>query len=260
MPPSARIVGSVAERVGEGLGLRVGIDEDERAERVDRHGHETERLAVEAGLAVGARRAPERPVERVRPGVVRALDRLAPVVGVAEHVAPVAADVDEAAQLAVAAAGEEDREHAGPRRGQLPGLRDLVEARGVLPRAAEQPLLLEAEDRGVRVPVVRERPRQAGGRHRANLDDRFRRAATRCRGRDAMIDCGSLRNRSERDRASRRLDPRARPRPYRARRSEVSATIVSRRVARVAGRAVAASRTSLSIGAAWRHQPPVHSL
>ena len=169
MPPSARIVGSVAERVGERLGLRVGIDEDERAERVDRHRHETERLAVEAGLAVGARRAPERPVERVRPGVVRALDRLAPGVAVAEHVAPVAADVDEAAQLAVAAAGEEDREHAGPRRGQLPGLRDLVEARGVLPRAAEQPLLLETEDRGVRVPVVRQRARQAGGRHRANL-------------------------------------------------------------------------------------------
>ena len=67
--------------------------------------------------------------------------------------APVAADVDEAAQLAVAAAGEEDREHAGPRRRQLPRFRDLVEARGVLPRAREEPLLLEAEDRRVRVPV-----------------------------------------------------------------------------------------------------------
>ena len=66
----------VAEVVGERLGVRVGIDEDEGPPRVDGERHEPELLAVEAGLRVGARRIPEGAVEVVRPRVVGALERL----------------------------------------------------------------------------------------------------------------------------------------------------------------------------------------
>ena len=76
-------------------------------------------------------------VEAVRPRVVGALDRLAPRITVAEDGAAVPADVDEAAELAVPGTRQDDRERARAGRRQLPGLGDLVEAGGVLPRAGE---------------------------------------------------------------------------------------------------------------------------
>ena len=103
----------VAEVVGERSRVAVGVDEDERAPGVDGDGHEAERRQVEARLAVGARRAAQRAVQPVRPGVVGALDRLAPGVAVAERMAAVPADVDEPAQLAVAGTREDDGERAG---------------------------------------------------------------------------------------------------------------------------------------------------
>ena len=120
-------------------------------------GDEPERLAVEAGLAVGPRRVAQSAVEAVRPGVVGALDRLPPRVSVAEDVTAVAADVHEAAQPPVARPRQDDRQRAGRGRRQLTGLGDLVEAGGVLPARGEEALLLEAPDGRVDVPVVRQR-------------------------------------------------------------------------------------------------------
>ena len=169
-------VGQLAEMVGERRRVGIRVDEDERPPRVDRHRGETEAGRVEPGLAFRAGRASQRTVEAVGPGVVRALDRLAARVAVAEEVPTVAADVDEAAELVVPAAREEDGKRPGPGRRQLPRLGDLVEPGGVLPRAREDPLLLEAEDGRVRVPVVRKRSGSGDGRHRRNLPRRRRRA------------------------------------------------------------------------------------
>src|SRR4029079_15926648 len=124
---------------------------------------------VEPRLAIRAGRASQRAVEAVGPGVVRALDRLAARVVVTEDVPTVAADVDEAPELVVAAPREETGKRPRPGRRQLPRLGDLVESGGVLPRACEDPLLLEAEDGRVHVPVVRKRSGSGDGRHRRNL-------------------------------------------------------------------------------------------
>ena len=158
----AEVVGE-RRRVGSGLTKTNGphVSTDDRGE--------AEAGRVEPRLAIRARRASQRTVEAVGPGVVGALDRLAARVAVAEDVAAVAADVDEAAELAVPAAREDDRERPGPGRRQLPRLGDLVEPRGVLPRAREDPLLLEAKHGRVRVPVVRKRSGSGDGRHRRNL-------------------------------------------------------------------------------------------
>ena len=147
----------VAEVLGEAAGRRVGIDEDERPPGVDRDGDEAERLPVEAGLAVAARCRAQRPVEVVRPRVVRALQRLAPAGAVAEQVAAMPADVDERAQRVVAAADEDDRDVAGPGRDERPRLGQLPGVPGVLPGAPEDPLLLEAGHRRVDVPVPGDR-------------------------------------------------------------------------------------------------------
>ena len=66
----------LAERLGERRRVRVGVDEEERPPRLEPERHERQAGAVEAGLAVGARRRRGAPVEPVRPRVVRALERL----------------------------------------------------------------------------------------------------------------------------------------------------------------------------------------
>ena len=101
--------------------------------------------------------------------MVGALDRLAPGVALAENVTAVPADVEEAAKLAVPGARQHDREGARVGDGQLARLGDLVEARCVLPGAREDPLLLETEHGRIAVPVVRQRAREGGRRHRPNL-------------------------------------------------------------------------------------------
>ena len=78
-------------------------------------------------------------------------------------------DVDEAAQLAVARAREDDGERARRRGRELTRLGDLVEAGRVLPARAEETLLLEPRDRRVDVPVVRQRAERRAGGHGANL-------------------------------------------------------------------------------------------
>ena len=87
----------LSEVLGERRRVGVRVDEDERPPGVDLHGHEPELRLVEAGLALGARRRAERAVEAVGPGVVRALERLAPPLALADERAAVAADVQERA-------------------------------------------------------------------------------------------------------------------------------------------------------------------
>ena len=161
--------GQVAERVRKRRRPRVRVDEHERAEHLHRDRDEAERVAVEPRLAVHPRGVSQRAVQAVRPGVVRALDRLAPRVPVAEEVAAVTADVDEPAKLPVPGAGQDERERPGPGGRQAAGLGDLVEARRVLPGAREDVSLLESEHRRVRVPVVRKGARHGGDLHGANL-------------------------------------------------------------------------------------------
>jgi hypothetical protein len=89
--------GQRPEGVGERLGVWPGVGEEERAPGVDRDGNEAELVLREVRLLLAAWRRSEAAVEAVRPRVIRALERLAAPFAVGDDVAPVAADVDEAA-------------------------------------------------------------------------------------------------------------------------------------------------------------------
>ena len=80
--------------------------------------------------------------------MVRALQRLAPAAAVRDRMPAVPADVDERAQFARAVAEHDDRRRAGVAREELPLLGDLTDVARVLPRAAEDPLLLLPVDAG----------------------------------------------------------------------------------------------------------------
>ena len=122
----------VAEVVGKRAAGRVRVDEDEGPPGVDRDPNEAEALLVEARLGVRSRRAAQRPVEVVGPRVVGALQRLAPAGALAEEVPAVTADVDERAEVTVAAPDEDDRDVAGLRRDKRPG----ATGRPCVPRTA----------------------------------------------------------------------------------------------------------------------------
>ena len=68
-------------------------------------------------------------VEAVRPGVVRALERLAPARALADDRAAVPADVEERAQHVLLVADEDDRDVADARRCEGAGLGDLADGR-----------------------------------------------------------------------------------------------------------------------------------
>src|SRR5581483_4733546 len=74
-----------------------------------------------------------------------------------EREAAMAADVQERAQLAVARAGDDDGSAPGMGREERPRLGRLARVADVLPRRAEDPLLLAAQDLRVGVPRVGER-------------------------------------------------------------------------------------------------------
>ena len=99
----------------------------------------------------------QRAVEAVRPRVVRALERLAPARALGDGEAAMAADVHERTQHVVARACHDDRRAARVTGEVHARLRELPDVPGVLPRVAEDPLLLAAQDLGIRVPAVRER-------------------------------------------------------------------------------------------------------
>ena len=129
------------------------MGEEERPPGRDARGQEAEPGRVEARLAVAARDLAQRAVEVVRPRVVGALQRRARPLAVEDRVAAVAADVDERAQLAVAAADDHERHRAGVDAQEAAGLGDLVGAAGVVPAAPEDQLLLAREQLRVGVPA-----------------------------------------------------------------------------------------------------------
>ena len=131
-----------AERLCERFGLALCVDEEERAPRVDGDAAEAELARREVGELLRARRAPKRAVEPVRPRVVGALDRLALARALCDREAAVPADVEEGAELAIACACDDDRRAAGARGRVRAGLRQLAEMPRVLPRSAEDALLL----------------------------------------------------------------------------------------------------------------------
>src|SRR5919198_85976 len=143
---------NVAESLGERRGVGVGIDEHERAPGVDLGRAQAELVELEAGLAVRARRRAQRPVQRVRPGVVRALEGLASPLAGGDDVAAVPADVHEGPKHAVSRACNYygnlagDRGEVGAVFGHLSRMAD------VLPAAGKDPLALAAKDLGVGVP------------------------------------------------------------------------------------------------------------
>ena len=138
----------VPQDVGEGGCFRIGVDEEKRSPRLEPEGNEPELLALDSALAGRARRRDEPPVEAVRPGVVRALERR-PVSGALAHErSPVAADVEERPQHAVLVPDEHHRHVAEVRRSERSRFGDLVRVADVLPEPPEDALPLDPETAG----------------------------------------------------------------------------------------------------------------
>src|SRR5207248_5042681 len=97
-----------AEGFRERRRVEIGVDEHERPPGVDLDRAQAELAGLEALLAVGSRGRAERAVEPVRPGVVRALQRLPRASLLDDHGAAVAADVQEGAYLAGAVECDDD--------------------------------------------------------------------------------------------------------------------------------------------------------
>ena len=146
--------------VVQGRRRDVGIDEHEAAPGVHGDRHERELLAVEVHLARHARRVLEPAVERVRPAVVAALQELAAAVLHRHRVRAVAADVDEAVQLALGVARDDApgtrpdlADHVVARRGELGlGAEQRPAAREDLARCSSSATL------GIGIPAGRQRP------------------------------------------------------------------------------------------------------
>src|SRR4051794_31780402 len=155
-PELGDLRGERAERLRQRLGVDAGVREDERAPGADRDRNEAELVLREVRLLLAARRLAEAAVEPVRPGVVRALQRLAVRLPLGEREAAVAADVDEATQHAVAVLRDDDR-CAAYMRGEVARRRELSGVADVLPHRPEDSLLLPPQDLGIRVPGVRQR-------------------------------------------------------------------------------------------------------
>ena len=151
----------VAQRIRKGHGLRIRVDEDERAPRVDLDLLQPELVGVEAGLAIRARRSPQPAVEAVRPRVVGTLERLPLARAAGDDVSAVPADVEERPQLAVTRACNNYRDLAGSRCEEASGFPDLSQVTRVLPGAGENPLALAAQHVGVGIPGPGQRPLHA---------------------------------------------------------------------------------------------------
>ena len=120
--------------------------------RGDAERHEAEAVGGEARLSLRARGGAKRPVEVVRPGVVRALQRLAAALALADERAAVPANIEEGAQH-LSAPDEQYRNVSGTS-GHVPaGLVELVTARDVLPVPPEDALLLGRQHGRVDVPA-----------------------------------------------------------------------------------------------------------
>jgi hypothetical protein len=159
----------VLEALGEWLGVRVRVHEDERPPGVHPQRDEAELVRVDAAFALRARRGEETPVEAVRPRVVRALEGRALPGSLADERAAVTADVQERVERSFLVPHDDDRDSPRPRREERARLGDFVGASGVLPGALEDPPLLEVEDCGVRVPAPGKGRDAVDGCHGATL-------------------------------------------------------------------------------------------
>ena len=147
------------ERARERLGVARQIDEQESLPRRERDGVQRIVPLVEARHLAHVRRADQRAVERVRPGVVGTLDRFgqAAARAVAQPGAAVTAHIVEGAHRAVLPAHQDDAlprdraDHVLPGRAQLGGAPDAH------PPPREDPLLLLGVDPGVHVVAARQR-------------------------------------------------------------------------------------------------------
>ena len=145
--------GQPAEHVRRADHLRVRVHEDERSPDIDLNRQQRILVEVEPRLAVGPGRRSQAPVETVRPGVVGTLERLAAPLALCHEMAPVPADVHESAQISVLMADDDDRDMTRLRGHEAPRLRELLEARRVLPRTRKDPLSLQPVDLRVAVPL-----------------------------------------------------------------------------------------------------------
>ena len=170
--------GHLPERLGERRGIRVGVDEDERAPRIHGPGRQAQLVPVEAGLEVRTGRGLECAVQSVGPRVVGALQRRAASVALGDGKAAVAADVEKGAELALARARDDNRRQADGRGEERARLRQSAEVAGVGPGGAEDPRLLPSKRLRIRVPAPRQR-RQ----HRRGKSSSGRRPASRSSGR-----------------------------------------------------------------------------
>ena len=173
-PAPATSVRQLSEVLRERRRVGVRVDEHERSPGFHLDRHEPELRLVEAGLALRARRGAERAVEAVGPGVVRALERLALPLALADERAAVAADVQERAERRLLVADDHDRHSPRVAGEERAGLVDLISAACVLPRAPEDPLPLEPEHVRIRVPVEGKRAAVRDRRHRTTVSRRAR--------------------------------------------------------------------------------------
>src|SRR5262249_16090543 len=142
---------------------------DEARPRVDGDRPEGERVAVDLVLA-DHRRADEPPVERVRPGVVRTLDRAAQLTGasVAEARAAVTAHVVEPAQRLVFPADDDTALACDVRDRESARFGERVVAGDVEAVTEENQFTVELEDVGRRVIAPRQAVANAGRAHTFN--------------------------------------------------------------------------------------------
>ena len=108
MPASAIRSGMPSRNSSSGAASASGLTKSERPPGLELQRDEAELLLVDPALPVSARRGDEAAVEAVRPGVVRALERLAPARALADERAAVAADVEERAERVLLVAHEHD--------------------------------------------------------------------------------------------------------------------------------------------------------
>src|SRR5215212_794108 len=144
----------LTEQFGQRLRSAVEVDEAERSPALQADRNERDVGDVDA-LALRPRRGVERPVERVRPGVVRALKTLPAAWLLDDDRAAVPADVDERALVPMLVSHDDDRHPPRPPRHDVL----LAEDADVLPRPPEDRLLLARQHRRLAVPPPRRRRR-----------------------------------------------------------------------------------------------------
>ena len=117
-----------------------------------------------------AGRGDEASIQSVGPTVIRALKTLHTALAVHDFRSSMAADVHESVKVAGLVACDHYGGSAGTERKVVTGRGDLRSGARELPRVTEDPVLLEREDRGIAVPVRREKVRDRGLRSDSRIE------------------------------------------------------------------------------------------